>query len=118
MCILSTHTHHVYFVDVEPPSFSPNADVESTTTGFRLNWTEPDPDSGITSWKVYYKEKGSDEWSFVEIDDPSQASVVVSPEGAGPGDTYDVQIVPVSGSTENRDSELLEVTLSKYQHNF
>ena len=54
----------------------------------------------------------------MEIDDPSQASVVVSPEGAGPGDTYDVQIVPVSGSTENRDSELLEVTLSKYQHNF
>ncbi len=88
--------------------------MEPTTTGFKLNWTEPDPDSGITSWKVYYKEKGSDEWSFVEIDDPNNTTAFISPEGAEPGDTYDVKIVPVAGTTENTDTQPMEVTLSEY----
>ncbi len=104
----------------EPTPFTPTEDnpqLKTTPTGFRLNWTDPNPEtSGTTGWKVYYREKGSDTWRYIMIDDPNDTTAFISPEGAEPGTTYDAKIVPVAGSTEGQHGQPIEVTLSELKY--
>ena len=99
-----------------PTGFS---ETSADTTSLTVGW-DADPNSVMSGWRVYYRERGTDTWTpqDVAVADGPQVTVDFSSDGSDAGKTYEVKVRAVTGTAprevESEDSDVLQITLSKF----